>query len=67
VTVPLERQIACLRREVGLRKRVYPRWIQNGRMTQEQADSQIEAMEAAQATLERVRDEEKARVTPGLF
>lgn len=50
-----------------MRKHVYPRWIANGRMTQEEADRQIEAMEAAQATLEKLRDEEKARVTPGLF
>ncbi len=65
--VGLDRQIACVRREVGMRKRVYPRWVATGKMTQEEADRQIEAMEAVQATLEKLRDDEKARVTPGLF
>lgn len=53
--VPLDRQIACVRREVSMRKRVYPRWVATSKMTQEEADRQIEAMEAAQLTLERYR------------
>ena len=65
--VPLDRQIACVRREVSMRRHVYPRWVANGKMTQEEADRQVEAMEAAQATLERLRDDEQARVAPGLF
>lgn len=49
--VSLERQIRCVKRELGKRKGVYPRWVASGRMTQEQADDEREAMEAVLATL----------------
>jgi polyhydroxyalkanoate synthesis regulator phasin len=65
--VPIERQIACVRREIGMRKRVYPGWVQRGKMTQEEADRQIEVMEAVQATLETLQADEKVRTAPGLF
>jgi hypothetical protein len=65
--IPIERQIACVRREVSMRKRVYPRWVQNAKMTQDEADRQIETMEAVQATLEKLQADEKARTAPGLF
>lgn len=66
-TIPLERQIACVRREVCMRRKVYPRWISTDRMTQVQADREITVMEAAQATLEQLLAERKAQTTPGLF
>ena len=31
-------QIAAARRELGMRRRVYPRWVTNGKMTQATAD-----------------------------
>lgn len=65
--IDLTRQIACVRREVSMRKRVYPRWVQNAKMTQEEADRQLQTMEAVQATLEQLRDAEKAKQEPGLF
>ena len=65
--ISIERQIACVRREVGLRKRVYPRWVSQARMSQPDADGQIAAMEAALATLKRVRDEQQSKVAPELF
>jgi hypothetical protein len=65
--IDLARQIACVRREVSMRKRVYPRWVQNAKMTQEEADRQLQTMEAVQATLEGLQAAEKALVTPGLF
>ena len=58
--VPIERQIACVRREISMRRRVYPGWVTSRRMTQEEADRQIEAMEAALATLEQVKAERDA-------
>lgn len=36
-------------REVKMRRRVYPRWVENGRITQEFADRQIAVMEAIAA------------------
>lgn len=56
VDVPLERQVACVRREVSMRRRVYPRWVESGKMTQQEANRQIEAMEAVQATLQSLID-----------
>lgn len=39
--------VACVEREIALRKRVYPRWVAAGRMTQDKADREIQTMEAA--------------------
>lgn len=39
----------CAEREVKMRKRVYPRWVEQGRMTQEKADEEIALMEAIAA------------------
>lgn len=36
-------------REVSMRRRVYPRWVAEGRMTQADADFQIRVMEAIAA------------------
>lgn len=40
---------ACAVRELEMRKRVYPRWVADKRMTQEKADQEI-AMMAEMAT-----------------
>lgn len=49
--VALFDQLACIRREIGMRKRVYPRWVATQKMTQAKADAEIAAMEAVLATL----------------
>lgn len=36
----------CARRELEMRRRVYPRWVQKGNLTQDRADREIEIMEA---------------------
>lgn len=53
--VALADQIACVRREIALRNKVYPRWVEKGRMHQEQADRELEAMIAVLATLQEVQ------------
>lgn len=65
--ITIERQIAAVRKEIGMRLRVFPRWVQAGKMTQQQSDDGIAAMRAVQATLEQLRDERQAHVAPGLF
>lgn len=62
-TVALADQIACVRREIALRNKVYPRWIEKGRMHQTQADREIETMIAVLATLQDVQRQRE----PGLF
>lgn len=49
--VSLERQIRCVKREIAKRQSVYPRWVQKGRMTPEQAADEHEAMAAVLVTL----------------
>jgi len=61
VTIPIADQIKCVGREVGLRRNVYPKWVAQGRMTQTAADAEIEAMEAAYATLKWV-EKNRARL-----
>ncbi len=47
----LEAMIACVRRELAMRKNVYPKWVQSGRMKAEEADHQINCMQAVHDTL----------------
>jgi hypothetical protein len=49
--VPLRDQIACVEREIALRRRVYPHWVEAKRMTQSTADEEIRRMDAVLATL----------------
>ncbi len=37
---------ACIERELKMRRKVYPRWVENQKMTQAQADREIAIMEA---------------------
>jgi hypothetical protein len=52
----LDEQIACVRREIGYRQRVYPRRVAARQMTQGLADKQIALMSAVLETLLRVQD-----------
>lgn len=45
--ITIEDEIQELEREVALRKRVYPRWTADGRLTKVKADRQIAVMESA--------------------
>jgi hypothetical protein len=51
--IPLERQIACVEREIKMRRLMYPRWVVQKRgMTQAQCDQEIAVMEAVLETLQ---------------
>lgn len=52
--IPLADQVRAAKRELALRRNVYPRRLRFGRMTQEEADREIAAMEAIVATLEQL-------------
>lgn len=45
---PITRQqmLGCARRELAMRERVYPRWVQTGRMTQDESEREIATMAA---------------------
>ena len=50
----LAEQIAAVKREIGLRERVYPSQVAKGRMKQETADRELAVMRSVLATLERL-------------
>lgn len=49
--ISLEAQVKCLKREIAMRKNVYPKFVHNGRMKQAEADHEIAAMTAALHTI----------------
>lgn len=50
----------CARRELAMRRRVYPKWVESGRMTQETADREI-------ACMAQIAEDYKAKSEPSLF
>jgi hypothetical protein len=54
MTSSIEDQIACVRREIKMRQRVFPRWVAEGRKSQEEADREIRTMQDVQASLEEI-------------
>lgn len=51
MNIDLQTQIKCIKREIAIRKRVYPRWIDQEKMNIEDAKNEIETMEAVLETL----------------
>ena len=49
--VTLDEMLKEIERECALRRRVYPRWVGQGKISQDKADRQIEVMEAIRAEL----------------
>jgi hypothetical protein len=49
----LDRKVDCIRRELKMRRSVYPRWVDSGRLTQIQADEEIAVMAEILADLEK--------------
>lgn len=54
--ITLDQQIACVAREIALRRNVYPKWAASGRMKQETADKELAGMEAVIETLKQAKD-----------
>lgn len=54
-TVTLEQQIACAKRELALRKRMYPTWVTAKRLNPIKAAEEIAAMQAIITTLEGIK------------
>lgn len=57
--VSLDEQIKCVGRELGMRKALYPRWVDQKKMTQEKADAELKAMEAVYVTLKLLQEDFK--------
>lgn len=52
----LREQIACVKREIAIRERVYPKWIESKRITADQCRNEIECMKAVLDTLQKLPD-----------
>lgn len=57
--ITLKDQIACIEREITMRQRVYPRWIEAGRIKQAKADTEIRTMQAVLTTLKSLEEKER--------
>lgn len=51
--ITLEEQIACVDRELGIREKVYPRWVKQRppKLTAQQAEQELARMRAVRASL----------------
>lgn len=57
--ITLDEEIASVEREIALRERVYPRWVEQKKMSQEKADYEIAAMRSVAESLHRLKGLEK--------
>lgn len=64
LAVSIEEQIACVDRELSMRERVYPRWVNQHppKMTPRTMDLELSRMRAVRQTLIEVRDGRLVRV-----
>jgi hypothetical protein len=47
----VDEMITCVEREIAMRRKVYPRWVEQKKLSQERADREIETMEEVSRTL----------------
>ena len=52
--IPVSAQMASVEREIAMRRRVYPRWVADKRMTQDKADAEKAAMSAVHKSLSEI-------------
>jgi hypothetical protein len=57
-SITLVEQITCARREIAFRERVYPRFIEQGKLKPDKAEHELAAMRAVLATLLEVHKEQ---------
>lgn len=59
MSASLDEQLKCVEREISMRKRVYPRWVADGRMSSQKAEYEIATMNEVAESLFRLKDLEK--------
>lgn len=55
-TVPIAGQIKAVQREISYRERLYPRWVERGKISEHEAAYELEAMRSVLATLVEVQE-----------
>ncbi|MCA1623362.1 MAG: hypothetical protein LC768_13130 [Acidobacteria bacterium] len=63
--ITIDEQIAEVKREIAMRRKVYPKWIEAGSMQKSKADFQVLAMEAVLILLQAIAKETAPQA--GLF
>ncbi len=63
--VTIDEQLAEVKREIAMRQKVYPKWIESGSLPKQKADFQILAMEAVLISLQETAKEKAPQA--GLF
>lgn len=58
-TVPLADQLACVKRELTMRRSVYPRRVNEGKMAKADMDKEIARMQAVFDTLRRLVEQQE--------
>ena len=53
--ISLEEMISCIEREIGMRERVYPRWVGQKKMLQTTADQELARMRAVRDLLMKIK------------
>lgn len=64
-TAQLDQQLNEVERELGMRRRNYPKWVASGQMKQDQADRQIKLMEGVKETVRLARVDSMMRGMTG--
>lgn len=57
--VSLQDMLGCARRELAMRKKVYPGWVLRGKMERDEADKELRFMEAIVAHFEAELERER--------
>jgi len=57
---PLETQIAELQRELAMRRRIYPRFVESKKITRDQSSERIDILACTLALLQWLLDEQQA-------
>jgi hypothetical protein len=65
--VSLADQLACAKRELQIRTKVYPKWVQHEQMTERAAQRELLAMTAIVHTLQRLVDADAHARQPRLW
>lgn len=52
----LQEMINCVKREVAMRYRVYPKWVREGKMTEQTAEKEKALMYGVQKALQKIYD-----------
>lgn len=59
--ISLEEMIACAEREIGMRSRAYPRFVEQKKMLQRKADHEIACMRAIHTLLKNLQENPNAQ------